>query len=151
VSVDLAFQAEVPALAGVKTCLQAGVSVPAGTLRVDTSVVDGDLTSPMCLVVSAGPAFRSANMAGFVDVVEAHLLVTCIGTSVELVTQLRARAARALVGWNRATKQRYVPLTVVGMVVVARRLTDERLPAVSSGGGWVNAVLPVTLTLQPAS
>jgi hypothetical protein len=151
VSADLTFQAEVPAVAGAKACLQAGVSVPGGTLRVDTHVVDGALTSPMCLVTSGGPAFRAHAMSGLVDVVEARLLVTCIGTSVELVTQLRARAVRALVGRDRATRAPYTALTVAGMVVVRRELTEDRLPPVSQGGGWVNAALPVTLHLQPAS
>lgn len=150
-SVDLTFQAEVPAVTGVKGCLQAGVPVPGGLLRVDTHVVDGDLTSPMCLVTSTGPAYRAPSMAGLVDVVEARLVVTCIGTSVELVTQLRAKAARAVAGRDRVTSAWFAPLEVTGMVVVARRLTDEQLPPPSQGGGWVNAALPVTLHLQSVS
>jgi hypothetical protein len=121
VSVNLTWQAEVPAVAAV------------------------------CLVTSAGPAFRSHTMGGLVDVVEVRLMVTCIGTSVELVTQLRAKAAEALIGRDRSSWAFHAPLNVAGMVVVRRELSEDRLPAVSQGGGWVNAVLPVTLHLQSAS
>lgn len=145
------FQAETPALAGVKACLQAGVPVPGGTLRVDVGVVDGALTSPMCLARSGGPAWQVDTMAGHPDTVAVRVLVTCIGTSVELVTQLRAKAVRALVGRDRVTHAYYTPLTVTGLVVVHRDLSYQPLPEVTEGGGWANAVLPVTLMLQPAT
>jgi hypothetical protein len=150
VTVDTLWQAEVPVLAGVKACLQAGVSVPGGTLRVDTSVVDGELTSPMCLARSGGPSWPVDSMRGTSDVAVVRVVVTCIGASVELATQLRAKAARALVGRNPATGAHWTALTAAGLVVVRRELSDV-LPGVTEGGGWANAVLPVGFQVQPAS
>jgi hypothetical protein len=146
-SVDALFQAEVPVLAGIKTCLQAAVS----GLRVDVNVIDGALTSPMCLVRPAGASWPVTTMRDAPDTAAVRAVVTCIGTSLELVTQLRAKCARAIVGRNPATGAFRVALTASGLVVVRRELTDTQLPEATEGGGWANAVLPVTLHVQPAS
>lgn len=145
-TVDLLFQAESPSLTGIKACLQAAVT----GLRVDVNVVDGDLTSPMCLVESAGPVWAGENMTDRPDVVQVRANVTCIGTGVDLVTQLRAKCVRALVG-KSATGAFYTALTVTGMRVIRRELTETTLPAPIAAGVWSNARLPVTLILQPSS
>lgn len=148
---DLLYQAEVPAVAGIAACLRAGVSVSGGTLRVDEHVAGGDLTSPMCLVTSAGPGWSRSSMADVPDLVQVRALVTCIGTSVQLVTELRAKCVRAVTGRDPATREHYTPLTVTGLVVVRRGLSEESLPGVTQGGGWANAVLPISLMMQPES
>jgi hypothetical protein len=142
------YQAEVPAVAGVRACLLAGLADVPG-LRVDEHVLDGAPTAPMCLVETAGPSLHSETMVGRYELVRVRIRVTCIGTSVEQVIQLRGRAARALVA--RSVSGWAVPLAVAGTQVLLRELTEAQLPPPAFGGGWGNAVLPVTLTLQPVT
>lgn len=148
-AVDALYMPWRPVFAGVRGLLQAQIVINSVALRVDVDVIDGELSAPMCLLERGGLSLLAGSQAAADDVAILEVRATFLGTSIDQVDSIRARALRVLTGRGRAGF--FQPLSVAGMVVVDRRRVLDALPRPTVGGGWANAVLPVNLLLQPVT